>query len=161
MFDQNVNGFFNKPNYNIFQAKASVDILPQDLDVLLGYLSGSNGENGAIFLMNNFNLAEKNDKNGVDKEYFENVIKNDVEYFSDIENALKNDKDDLLKSKYALAKKILNSTYFASFKGKMPEFIQQVAAKHKHDTKCEDEMTVKLMQLLHYMYTSCDIGLKP
>lgn len=161
MFDQDVGGFFNRADYHFYQAKATVDILPQDLDTLLDYLSKANVAHGTLFPMNDFNLDKKNEKNGINKDYFENILKEDFNCFDDIEDALKKDKDDFLKSKYATAKKILNSTYFSNFSGNMPQFIQQVAAKHQQDTKCNDDMTIKLMQLLHYMYASCDIGIKP
>lgn len=161
MFDQKVGGLFNRVIYHFFQTKATVDILPQDLGVLLDYLSESGSDENTSFPVNIFDLEQKNEKNGVDKDYFENVLKEDFNCFSDIDDALKNDKDDLLKSKYAIAKKMLNTTYFSSFKGDMKQFIQQVAAKHRQDTLCSDEMSIKLIQLLHYMYTSCDIGLKP
>ena len=161
MFDQGVGGLFNRADYHFHQAKATVDILPQDLDTLLDYLSESSTDGDSSFPISFFDLEQKNEKNGVDKDYFENVLKEDFNCFNDIDDALKNDKDDLLKSKYAIAKKILNATYFSSFKGDMKQFIQQVVAKHQQDTQCSDEMTIKLIQLLHYMYASCDIGLKP
>ncbi len=162
MGNQKVGGFFNNASYteNIFYEKDSVDILPSDLDELLDYLSDEDNYIDESFGFTIPDLTKKNFKNGIDENYYD-FMKGDFSYFQDIVEILKNDSDNLIKRKYRIASRLLQLQYFSSFQERMKEFITSVISKHSKETKCSSEVSLKLCKLLHYMYSNCDIGIKP
>lgn len=158
--NQKIDGNNNSQSINIFQTK-SFDVLPQDLEPLLDYLcEESNTTFTAVEKFIVPDLKKKNQKNNVDKSYFE-LIKKNVQYFQDIDDIIRNDKTTDLKKKYYNATKILQNNFLSDKEHDIPNFIQRIIAKHKEKTNCNDETTIKLYELLHYMYSLCTIGVAP
>ena len=157
---QNIHGNNNIQHINFFQNK-SFDLLPQDLEPLLDYLcdkSNCDFSKGGHF--NVPNLSEKNQRNSVDKDYFEHIKRN-VSDFQDIDDIIRNDKSGDLKKKYYNASTILKTSFLSSKEHDIPNFVNRIVAGHKEKTNCNDVTTIKLIELLHYMYSHCDIGIAP
>ena len=155
---QNTKGNNNISEINIFESKNTVDFLPEDMNSLLDYLSDESILKDVQFSFDVPNLEKKNLKNGIDENYYD-FMKDDFSYFQDIDEILQ--KDNLIKQKYSRAKRLLQQKYLASYQEKMKEFISDVTSKHKKDTFCSDYESIKLQRLLHYMYSCCDIGIRP
>ena len=107
---QNTKGNNNSSIINVFASCDSIDLLPQDIITLLDYLSNMPDVQDLSFDFNVPNLSQKNEKNGIDNDYYE-YMKDDFSSFQDIEEILQNDADDTVKRKYWNAKKLLQQQY--------------------------------------------------
>lgn len=159
-FNQNIRGNNNTSEINIFNTPLTFDLLPNEIKELLDYLSDKDNYIDESFGFTIPDLNEKNKKNGIDENYYD-FMKEDFSYFQDIIEILQNDSDNVIKRKYRIASRLLQQQYLASFQEKMKEFITSVITKHSKETGCSSETSVKLGKLLHYMYSNCDIGIKP
>ena len=158
--NQNIKGNNNNAEINIFNAPLTVDLLPNEIMDLLIYLSDEDNYIDESFGFTIPDLEEKNLKNGIDDNYYD-FMKEDFSYFQDIIEILQNDSDNVIKRKYKNASRLLQQQYLSSFQEKMKEFITSVISKHSKETGCSGEISLKLGKLLHYMYSNCDIGIKP
>lgn len=159
-FNQNIRGNNNTSEINIFNAPLTFDLLPNEIKELLDYLADEDNYIDESFGFTIPDLNEKNKKNGIDENYYD-FMKEDFSYFQDIIEILQNDSDNVIKRKYRIASRLLQLQYVASFQERMKEFITSVISKHSKETKCSSEVSLKLCKLLHYMYSNCDIGIKP
>lgn len=159
---QNLSGNNNSQTINNISIgkELTIDLLPDDLNSLLEYLSNNNQKIDDKLPFSKPDLTQKNSLNGIDNSYF-TMVEDDYKYFQDIEDILRNDNSKELINKYKIAIRLLNLEYLAKYVGNMKSFICAVVAKHNESTNCSSELSEKLMRLLHYMYTQCDIGVKP
>lgn len=158
--NQNTKGNNNSSTINVFNPQVTVDLLPNEINDLLDYLSDEDNYIDESFGFTIPDLEKKNIKNGIDENYFD-FMKDDFSYFQDINDTLQNDSDNSIKRKYRKACYLLQQQYLASFQEKMKEFISLVISKHSKETDCDSSESIKLGKLLHYMYSNCDIGIKP
>lgn len=157
---QKIFGINNTQKIYINPECNSIDIIPQDIELLLDYVN----DNGPDVIQKHPivipDLNRKNELNGVDENQFE-IILEDTPLFDDIETSIREDKSKTLKKKYFSAAKILNLQYMSRFQKEFPNFVIQVAKAFYEKNRLENEQTLKLVTLLHYMYHECDIGIKP
>ena len=153
-------GFNNRQIINVLNSGCSVDILPKDLDSILNYFTEADGRNTEDLAPIIPDLNSKNQINGVGPDQFK-LISDDIVAFQDIEEALRHNRNGALRQKYKNAIKLLNIQYTAKFQGRFPEFVVQAATAHREKSNCDDIMTIKFIGLMHYMYSVCDIGIRP
>lgn len=158
--NQTIEGNNNSPEINIFKAPLTVDLLPNEINELLDFLSDEENYVDENFGFDIPDLKLKNEKNGIDENYY-NFMKADFSYFQDIADILRNDSDNTIKRKYSRATRLLQQQYLSLFQEKMKEFITCIITKYSKDTECSSDVSLKLAKLLHYMYSNCDIGIKP
>lgn len=157
---QRIFGSNNTQILNLVESQKSIDILPQELDEILDYITDDGSPFVGDLSMVKPNLTAKNSINSIDEEQFK-IIKEDAVFFSDIENCLRNDSSHAKQKKYKLAAKILNIQYINTFNHNFPEFVVQSAKAFNSNGEKDSVMTLKFVALLHYMYTECDIGIRP
>jgi hypothetical protein len=108
-------------------------------------------------------LEEKNRLNNLSKDYFQNSIKRDFEYFSQIESFLSSPINVTLGALYddtvseLNAKIILRRDEYVEFENLLEDFYDYVVRNNSSDLKGKKKL---VRTLLHYMYWRCDIGKK-
>lgn len=157
---QKAYGIGNKQNIFLEVDKFSIDIIPDDIEVLLDYINEHSYD--ALDKMQIFvsDLNKKNILNGIDLNQFQSILE-DIPLFDDIEMSIKEDRSGLLKRKYFKASKLLNLQYMEKFQGNIPQFIVKVTKTFNDDTQFNNQNIIKLLVLLHYMYHECDLGIRP
>lgn len=109
------------------------------------------------------NIEEKNELNNLSKNYFEDVIKRNFEYFSQIETFLSSPINSNLRELYddttseLNAKITLKRNEYVEFENMLEDFYDYVVTNNSKDLKGKKKL-VRI--LLHYMYWRCDIGKK-
>ncbi len=81
--------------------------------------------------------------------------------WDDIQAAVASDAEGVIADNYTKSAYILNLTYLAEFEGQFPKFRQHVLKLYCQTTGAEVEDACLLIHLIHYMYLSCQIGIKP
>ncbi len=113
--------------------------------------------------LTSLNLEEKNRLNGLSKEYFDNVIKRDIEYFNQIKDFLSSPINDELIDLYDDAVSELNGKItlrrdeYVEFENLLEDFYDYIIRNN------EKQLTGKkrlVRTFLNYMYCNCDIGKK-
>lgn len=157
---QKILGFNNTQNVFINSEGLSIDLIPQDIEYILDYVN-ENGpgifEKKAITIPD---LDKKNILNGIDENQFKLILE-DVPLFDDIETSIREDKSSSLKKKYFNAARILNLQYINRYQKHFPEFVIKVAKSFYDSKTFDNDKTIKLITLMHYMYHECDLGIKP
>ena len=157
---QRIFGINNTQNVFIGTDITSIDIIPQDIESILDYINDYGSEileKNPIIIPD---LDRKNALNGIDQNQF-NVVLEDIPLFDDIDTSIREDKSNSLKNKYFKAAKILNLQYMNRFQKDFPNFVIQVAKAFHDNSSFNNEKTLKLVTLMHYMYHECDLGIRP
>ena len=157
---QRILGSHNTQIINLPSENAVIDIVPQDIEEILDFINEGEGEKLGILEMIQPDLDEKNKLNGIDEEQ-RKLIDEDVPSFQEIEDCLRNNRNGNLRKKYTSAARILNVQYMSKFQKNFPEFVVQVAKKYYDNGNTDCENISRLVSLMHYMYSECDIGIRP
>ena len=108
-------------------------------------------------------LEEKNRLNNLSKSYFDESIKRNFEYFSQIETFLSSPINEELSELYEDTKDELNAKItlrrdeYVEFENLLEDFYDYVISNNQNDLKGKKRL---VRTLLHYMYWRCDIGKK-
>jgi hypothetical protein len=108
-------------------------------------------------------LEKKNELNNLSKDYFDNVMKRDFEYFKQIEDFLSSPINATLKDLYddtiseLNAKITLRRDEFMEFGNMLDKFYNFVISNDIGNLKGKKRL---VRTLLNYMYCNCDIGKK-
>lgn len=157
---QKILGINNTQIINVLSGESSLDILPNELEEILDYIINEQGFKSIETNFSDPNIKKKNKLNGVNEDQFL-LIRENVPYFEDIENTIIKDNSGNLKKKYMASAELLNTQYLNKFHKRMPEFIIQVIKKYHASGNNQTGKTLQFLKLIHYMYHSCDIGIKP
>jgi hypothetical protein len=109
-------------------------------------------------------LKKKNELNNLSKDYFENVMKRDFEYFQQMERFFSLPINSTLNDAYQYTARELNAkitTYrneYAEFEKIIDEYCDYVINNNITNFGSKEKMLVRVVY--HYMYWRCDIGKK-
>ena len=137
---------------------------PQDLaDIIDVIFSSIDIEETPIYDFNIINIEEKNQKNNITTEFYEECIKEAVGYFSNIDNFLKNPNNKDYKDKFfgivnILKPKVINAIQT----GQDMQNILCHLFDYFYETNqvCSNDKKPLIMVLAYYMYHNCYIGRK-
>lgn len=137
-----------------------VDICADKIEALLDKISHIN-----FFVDNNSRLRPpdidtKNELNGLGAaEVY--VVEGTYAVWDDITTAIRADASGKLANEYNKASYILNQLYLASFLKSFAEFKVHVVGIYCQANGGTSDEAFLLIHLLHYMYLSCQVGIKP
>lgn len=137
---------------------------PQDLADLIDIIfDKSETDSSQIYDFNILEIEEKNKKNNISEEFYEECIKEDLGYFVEIDRFLKNPKNKKHKDKFFGIIKTLKPKIITALDN--GEKMQDVLSKlfdYFFETKqtCATGKEFLATTLAYYMYHSCYIGRK-
>lgn len=113
------------------------------------------------------NQKEKHIKNNMSVEYYnQEILGNDIKYFSNIDAFFKNKRNSKYKSSYEIVAKDLTRDFFAKKQKdknyNIIEHISKIKSELLKKTGKNDNIEVEeyIIIFLHYMYQECDYGIK-
>lgn len=158
--DQTANGSNNIQSVKIFNRPLEIiDVCSEKIGTILETISNID------FFAYSTTLVppEINLKNIVNKIDQENAIEIELTYalWNDITEAIRLDSSGLIAKNYHKSAFLLNQLYLAKFKFDFPGFKLHAVSIYCQNTGTEADDAYLLIHLLHYMYLSCQVGLKP
>lgn len=145
---------------NIFLSQTGPYLMPDELEEFLTFLSDESFSDESPLPFTKPDLQEKNKLNGINDNYYKD-IEDDFIYFQEIENIFRKNSSKELEQKYKNALRILRLDYNANYNNDIKKFFYDIVAKYKTKKNCNTQTSLKLLRLLHFMYSQCDIGNKP
>lgn len=149
-------GMFNRQSMTIIEQRKVIEFVPKEIEDILDTITNSKSPTYDQDELTPPNLEEKNKLNSVTVEY-NDLIEVDFIHFDGIDCIIKQDKS--LQNKYEISKRILQQQFLSDFSGDFPAFTNAWMTK-LGISKSSNE-SIKAVILLHYMYSECEIGIKP
>lgn len=105
-------------------------------------------------------IEEKNLKNKIDEA---NALEIEATYalWDEISLAISADATGVIASNYGKAAFILNQVYLAKFQQDFPSFKLYALTVYCQSANAGSDDAYLLIHLMHYMYLSCQVGVKP
>lgn len=149
-------GLFNRQSMTIIEQRKVIEFVPREIEDILDTITNSQRPTYDQDELTPPDLEEKNKLNSVDVEYNE-LIEGDFIHFDGIDSIIKQDKS--LQDKYEVSRRILQHQFLSDFNGDFPAFTN--AWMTKLGVSKSSHESIKAVILLHYMYSECEIGIKP
>lgn len=105
-------------------------------------------------------IEKKNSVNSISPANAQEIEKT-YALWDDIQAAIASDAEGTIADNYTKSAYILNLSYLSDFEGKFPKFRQHVIKIYCQTTGADMDDALLLIHLIHYMYLSCQIGIKP
>jgi hypothetical protein len=136
-----------------------VDICADKLGSLISKISSIDFDKSPLGRLTPPNIPKKNELNCIDAANSEEIEKT-YAVWDDLTVAISVDASGKLAAEYVKATFILNTLYLVKFQKDFPAFKLHVITIYCATTDSSSDEAFLLIHLLHYMYLSCQIGIK-
>lgn len=158
---QRIFGNGNQQSTQIFNRPMDmVDICADKIGLVLKTISGINFLQVSQPDLKPPKIDEKNEKNNIDA-----AISYDIEMtyalWDEITQTIGLDSTGGVANDYNKAAFILNQIYLAKFRGNFPAFKVHAITIYCQNVNATSDEAFLLIHLIHYMYLSCHVGVRP
>jgi len=154
-------GSHNSQTTNIFNRPLDpVDICADKIGIVLAKIAHIDFSQVPSNRLVPPDIETKNSTNNIDSA---NSIEIDKTYalWDEISSAISDDASGATARDYAKAAYLLNQLYLAKFQKDFPTFKLHAISIYCQSSNASSDEAYLLVHLIHYMYLSCQVGIKP